>query len=369
MSAEKPQSTRSGRVVARRESSAGPLAENVHHVHAVVARPDGSILASVGEPHRLVLARSAAKPFQLIAPLLAATDAPRSEEIAIAAASHKGAPWQVSVIEAWLGRLGLEPRALLCGTHPPADDGERARLAAAGCEPGPLHHNCSGKHCAMLGLALSLGQDPRTYLRGDQAAQRRIRAVVETVAGGGRRAPLAWSVDGCSAPTPAMPLSRLAASFARLAAAGAGERVANGWALPADGPADSEPLAAEALDGAMAKVFDAMRTHAELVAGPGLLDTALMRSVEHLVAKRGAEGVEGLAIARSAEGPIGVAVKIEDGNGEARDTAILAILEQLRLLNPASRVALAPFIRMRRQNARGLVVGHYEPELDLSWTR
>lgn len=354
-----------GRIVARRESSTGPIAENVHQLHAVVARPDGSVVAQVGDPHRVVLARSAAKPFQVLALLIEQGDAVPAERIALAAASHKGAAWQTGPLTAWLESLGLGESALQCGAHPPSDPTELGRLTAAGLDPGPLHHNCSGKHCAMLALTLAIAEDPRHYLRAGLPTQRRIRAAVETVAGGGRPTPLAWAVDGCSAPTPAMPLSRLAGAFARLAAAGGGEVAA----LPVDLPVPDDTPPAPALTDALARVFGAMRTHAELVAGPQLLDTALMRSVEHLVAKRGADGVEGIALARSPEGPIGIAVKIEDGHGDARDVAVLAILEQLGVLNPASRVALAPFIRMRRQNARGLVVGHYEPEFDLQWTR
>jgi len=290
------------------------------------------------------------------------------EEIALACASHKGAAWHLAPIAAWLERLGFEERHLQCGAHPPADATELARLQREGREPSALHNNCSGKHCAMLALAQSLGADPKSYLHGSQPTQQHIRACVETVAGHGRPSRLSWGVDGCSAPTPAMPLQRLAASYARLAAAEAPTPEATPFAaLPAAPTVDTPPLDRMAND--MARVFRAMRTHAELVGGTGILDTVLMRSLEHTVAKRGADGVYAMAFTHTDHGPLGLALKIEDGSNDARDTAVLAVLEQFGRLNPASRFALAPFIRPRRLNARGLVVGHYEAELELQWNQ
>jgi L-asparaginase II len=350
-------------VVARRESSSGPIAENVHRVQLAIARPDGTLLGSTGDDHRPTLARSSAKPFQLLALFAAdAADGVDDAELALAAASHKGAAWQTEPIRRWLERLGLQEDALQCGAHPPSDPSEAARLRDAGLEPGNLHHNCSGKHCAMLAVARKLGADPRHYLRAGLPTQTLVRRAVETVAGRGRPVRVAWAVDGCSAPTPALPLGRLAGAWASLAAAGAGEAIFDPDVAEPDG------LSLDVLSAGLTRIFAVMREHAELVAGPGILDTAAMRAIQHIVCKRGADGVYGMAIARSAWGPLGVALKIEDGSSEARDPAVMAVLEALGLLNPASRVALAPYIRPRRINARGLVVGHLEPELEPAWT-
>jgi L-asparaginase II len=330
-------------VHATRETGGGALVENVHRVHVAVVTPRGHLLASEGDPSRIVFARSSAKPLQAIA-LAGHLGADLSPpELALACASHAGGAWATEPIAAWLARLGLGPDDLCCGAHPPSD---KAAIEALGASPpSPLHHNCSGKHCGMLALARLLGAPTRDYLRLAHPVQRAIRAEVERLVG---PAEIAWAVDGCSAPTPAMQLQALALGYARFSEAAS---------LTPD--LERSPLLA---------IWRAMRDHAELVAGPGLLDTAVMRAVVDVVVKRGADGVEGGALISRAHGPLGFALKVEDGSNEARDVALVALLDLLGALNPAARHALAAFVRPPRKNARGLVVGHLTPHLELNWS-
>ncbi len=344
-----------GRVIAHRTASGGPIPESMHHVHVAVTRPDGSLLARIGDPHRVTPLRSCAKPFQaqcLFLTEAAERFAVRDEEVALACASHEGSERHLAIVRGWLARLGLAPADLGCGGHLPGDASEARRLAVAGEEPSDLHNNCSGKHTGMLAAALALGAPTRDYLRANHPVQELIRQTLERLAGAGRALPSAYAVDGCSAPTAVMSVQRLATMFALLAAPDA-----LGGAL--------EPRLVQGLG----RARQAMMTYADLVAGIGVFDTVLMRAVQHVVAKRGADGVYGVAVAASAHGPLGIALKVEDGRDDARSPAITAVLEQLGILNPASRVALAPFIRPRRLNVRGLVVGHWDAtELELSWT-
>jgi L-asparaginase II len=117
------------------------------------------------------------------------------------------------------------------------------------------------------------------------------------------------------------------------------------------------------------RIWQAMRDHAELIAGPGLLDTAVMRALLGVIVKRGADGVEAGAALSPLHGPVGFALKVEDGSSEARDVALVALLEALGLLNPAARHALSRFIRPPRCNARGRVIGHLVAHLELAWNR
>jgi L-asparaginase II len=105
------------------------------------------------------------------------------------------------------------------------------------------------------------------------------------------------AVDACGVTTFALPLRRIAALYARLPT--------------------SDPLQ-----------FAAMRARPELVAGPGRLDTRLMRTLPGCVAKLGSEALEGIALS---EPGIGIAVRIEDGDPTLRalGAATLAILAQL----------------------------------------
>jgi len=68
-----------------------------------------------------------------------------------------------------------------------------------------------------------------------------------------------------------------------------------------------------------------MRAHPEFVAGPGQLDTELMRGVPGLLSKSGAEGVQAVAL------PDGraVAFKIDDGAARARGPILVAELRRM----------------------------------------
>jgi L-asparaginase II len=373
-------------VIATRETGAGPLVENRHRVHVAVVRPDGAVIASSGDPRLVIFARSAAKPLQALALAARPEVEVHPHELALACASHAGGSWATEPIAAWLARHGLTAEDLGCGTHPPLDAAARAAIGDA---TSALHHNCSGKHAGMLALSVALGHPPagavgpggpraigaapprapgsgppaassgpsapmspppHPYLRLSHPVQLAIRAEVEALAGG----PVRWAVDGCSAPTPAIALADLARAYARFAEAAEAVQPA-AVAVP-------EMLARQ-------RIWQAMRDHAELVAGPGLLDTAVMRALLGVIVKRGADGVEAGAALSPVHGPIGFALKVEDGASEARDVAVMALLEALGLLNPASRHALAPFIRPPRRNARGGVIGHLVAHLELAWTR
>ncbi len=96
-----------------------------------------------------------------------------------------------------------------------------------------------------------------------------------------------------------------------------------------------------------------MTAHPELVAGEGRACTRLMRAMDGVAVKTGAEGVfVAILPARS----LGVAVKITDGASRAAEVAVAAILARLGALDPAApdgRDLLAPEIR----NWRGLLTG------------
>ena len=350
-----------GLVTAWRSSTHGDLAEMTHRVHVVIARTDGSVVAQAGDPALETPLRSCLKPFQAqVLRLSGAAErfAVTSQEWALACASHDAAPLHTELVQAWLARLGLGVAALSCGAHAPTDPEGLAALA--GQPPSALHNNCSGKHTAMLAAALALGAPTRDYLRAAHPVQALVRQALDEALAAPASAPiddsseglaarrssdLAWCVDGCSAPTPALTLREIATLSARLA--------------------DPESR--------WAPTYDAMREHAELVGGRGVLDTMLMRALGGLIAKRGADGVYAIGVRPGRpgaghhlnEGPLGISIKVESGSTEARAPAVLAVLDALGHLGPAARVALAPLIRPARKNVRDLVVGHWSAALHL----
>lgn len=332
-------------VTAWRSTPKGPVAETVHRVHVAVCRPDGALVAHAGDAALTTPLRSCLKPFQAQALFLSGAFerfSVSTTELALACASHDGAPAHIETVRAFLERLGLSERDLECGAHPPADPDGLAALG--GAPPTALHNNCSGKHAAMLAAALALGVPTRDYLLARHPVQRLVRDVLAEVLPAARE--IAFAVDGCSAPTPVTSLAELATMYARLAA--------------------PEGLPAPLSDG-LARAFSAMTAHPELIGGRGVLDTRLMRSLTGVAAKRGADGVYALAVAPGGDRPaLGVALKVECGSAEARTPAVMSVVETLGLMSPAARVALKDAIRPLRKNHRQLLVGHYTAHIPLA---
>jgi L-asparaginase II len=311
----------------------GEILECVHRGSVAVATPDGAIVDALGEPDRTILPRSAAKPLQAL-PLVesGAADAAGLDEtaLALACASHGGAPVHVSTAARWLASIGAGEADLRCGAHPPYDEEARLALERAGERPSQLHNNCSGKHCGFVTLAGHLGAGP-VYEEIDHPVQ---EAVAEAMAETCGEAPSGHAVDGCSAPNFAVTLAGLARAMARFAAPGrafAGARAA----------------AAE-------RLADAMAARPLLVAGEGRAATALIRAARgRAVVKSGAEGVF-VAILR--ERRLGIALKIDDGAGRAAQAAIAALLARHGAVAPDDP-AVAGLIDRPVLNARSIPHG------------
>ena len=313
----------------------GGRVESIHRGHVAVVDASGRLLAWAGEPRLLVFPRSSYKPFQTI-PLVESGAWDRSglgdEALALVAGSHSGTDRHAEVARSILRAAVADESALRCGSHPPYDDATAAALRARGETPAPIRHNCSGKHAGMLLLARHLGAPLESYVDPQHPVQRQI---FERFAGlmGEPWVDPELAIDGCSAPTPRMPLATLAQAFALLATA----RDAAGADVPA-----------------LARIRDAMRRHPEMVAGEGRLDTLLMRALPGAVSKAGAEGVHVTGIP---DRGIGIAVKIEDGTRRALGPAVTSALEAFGLIGATEKAALAQHAGDRLRNFAGLEVG------------
>lgn len=307
----------------------GELAESLHGVHVAVVRPDGSLVAWSGDPHRRTYMRSAAKPIQVL-PLVAegvveARGIP-GMELAVCCGSHGGEPQHLAQVRSLLARVGLDESALECGPHLPVHEASAHELLRAGGKPRPIHNNCSGKHAGMLALARQKGWSTQGYSRPGHPVQKRILAEVEQWTGVSREE-IVQGVDGCGVPCFGLPLSAMARAFAGLAAA----------ASEGESPAGV--------------VLDAMTSHPVQVAGTDRLCTELMMQAgRRLVVKVGAEGIY-CALDRQAE--LGVALKVQDGSRRAAEVALLAVLLEVGLLDDAHRERLAAWHRPPVPNTLG----------------
>ena len=262
---------------------------------AVVAQ-SGEALFSDGPVDTVFFIRSAAKPFQAQAALEAGADLDPLH-LAVACASHSGDPVHLSLVGDVLSGSGLGPEDLGCPPARPAPTADR-RLAAIGdMAPSPLHHNCSGKHAAMLAACVASGWDTATYLDPGHPLQRSIGDLMGDVLGAVAGPP---GVDGCGAPVWRTTVRSLATAFARLAT-----------------------------DSRFTAVRTAMGRYPMIVSGEGRPDGLIARWLGAPV-KGGAAGCMGAAVARH-----GVAAKTWSGSGTVAGMGVMSGLRRLGIVTEA----------------------------------
>ncbi len=315
----------------------GNLVESIHRGDLAVVDHTGRLLYSVGSPReKVTFIRSASKPIQAI-PIVTSGAADRyqftDQELAVFCASHSAEQIHVETVLGILKKIGLADSALQCGRHLPFNKDAANELVRSGKEPTEVHCNCSGKHSGMLALAQHMGWDVSNYLSIDHPVQQAMRQSMATFAGMEAK-DIAIGVDGCGVPVFGLPVYNMALAWARL----------------------TRP---ESLDAANAqaaqRITRAMTACPVLVAGTGRLCTGLMTHLNgRLVAKSGAEGVYCVGIL---EQGIGIAVKIEDGNGRATGPAVIDALRQIGFLTPADLENLKEFHNPITYNHRRDVVG------------
>jgi L-asparaginase II len=305
------------------ETTRGGIVESVHHGEVVVADVAGEIVASAGDPERVVFYRSSAKPFQAI-PVVESGAADRFEftpgDLALCCASHSGQPRHQRDVLAMLGKIGLDAAALQCGCVVPYNEAEGARVVAGLLEPSPLQCDCSGKHAGMLAVCVHEGLQLESYLEPTHPLQERILGIMAEML----RLPaedIVLGTDGCSLPTFAAPVAGFARSWATLAA-------------PDLSPIGQGREHAAALN----RLRDAMIAVPENVAGDGELVTDLMALAGGRVcAKSGAEGLICLALP---EHGLGVAIRVLDGSFRAHPVLVAETLRQMGALDEATIAAV-----------------------------
>ncbi|KAJ5947743.1 hypothetical protein N7466_000758 [Penicillium verhagenii] len=332
--------------------------ENRHAVHAAIIDSTGNLLFSLGDPTRITLARSAAKPAQAVAILeTGAFEKYHFDEVdlALMCASHSSEERHIARARAILSKIGAEESDLQCGGHVPVSAAVGRAWIKEDFEPTAVCSNCSGKHAGMIAATKMLGADVGTYHDGGHPLQVRVKKTVDEICGLGEGESV-WGVDGCNLPAPAFPLVCLGRMYASFAAA-----------------VDSGEGAGSGRIRAQARVFRAMSAYPEFVAGEDRFCTNLMRAFGGaVIGKLGADGCYGVGIRASAQtkrvgadGGVGIAVKIEDGNIGILYSAVTEILEQLQIGDSGMRQELAQFHSPEIKNTVGLVTGRVAPLFSL----
>lgn len=290
------------------EVTRGERVESRHRGAVAVVDARGRKVLSIGNIEEAVYPRSAVKAIQAL-PLVesGAADAFgfRARELALSQASHGGEPEHVAGVSAMLAAIGLDETALECGAHAPSHAPSAADLIRRGKTLSQLHNNCSGKHANFLALARHLGIDHHGYVTAKHPVQVRVGEALASLTG----APHGESncgIDGCSIPTYAVPLEKLALGFARFA---------TGVGL------------AHARAAAARRIYEAAIAEPFYVAGSGRIDTDLMTLLKGAaLVKTGAEGVFCAALAGLG---LGVALKADDGGTRASEAMMGAVIGRL----------------------------------------
>ena len=316
----------------------GELTESIHVAFAVAVDETRQPFYSTGDPQYLTCIRSSLKPFQAAASVKAgAVDAAEfnDEELALMCASHKGEKIHVKTAQSMLTKLGLTVDDYECGSHFPSDTLTRHRMIKEDKEAQPLHNNCSGKHAGMLALAKHLGQGTANYIKKDHPVQRTILEYVQDITG---LETIPTEIDGCSAPTPFMTLETIAGMFQTLAAG-------------------NEPE--------LKRVFKAMSSCPDLVGGSNHFDTNFIKALTGRgVTKVGGESVRGIALKTQDKGPVGIAIKILDGNFRALPVATMKLLEHLELLTEEELQNLDKFRTKILKNHNQMEIGRIEAHVE-----
>ena len=330
----------------------GDSIENRHVAHVAVVDAQGRLLYAFGDPARMTLARSAAKPAQALAVLeTGALDRYGFDDadLALMCGSHNSEERHIERTRQMLAKAQASEADMRCGGHPPLSEAVYRSWIKRDFTPSAVCSNCSGKHAGMLAAAQAIGASKADYHLPGHPLQVRVKHTVADICGLPDDA-VQWAIDGCNLPTPAFPLERLAQLYARLADANAASQPA--------GPASER-------EAALARIYRAMTTYPELVAGEGRFCTALMRAFEgELVGKVGAEASYAIGVRPNAQterlgarGALGIAVKVEDGNSAVLYAIVAELLAQLHLGTDTQRAPLEGFRVPPMRNTMGVETG------------
>lgn len=320
----------------------GGIVESRHKIKAVIVSSQGEVLESWGDVATPVYPRSAIKAMQALS-FIEMGGAEKfsftEPEIAICCASHNGEEEHVETVRSMLEKLEFSEQDFECGCHWPMRVEAGYALAARGGQPNQLHNNCSGKHAGMLGLAKALGVPQRGYIQIDHAVQKQIAKTMAEMCEYDYDS-AAWSPDGCSAPTWAIPLTNLALAFAKFA-----------------DPSALSPARQKACK----TLYDAVIKYPFMVAGTQRYCTNMMRILgEKAFLKVGAEGVYIAAIPSL---KLAIALKCEDGAARGAESVMTALLDHVGITKDIPNEALKSYRSVTLSNWNKLITGAIECQL------
>ncbi len=326
------------------EVTRGAIVESRHRGAIAVVDARGRLHAGVGDVHQAVFPRSAVKALQAL-PLVESGAADHygfgDAELALACASHSGEERHVATARRMLAAAERSEADLECGVSWPANREAANALVRAGEQPNALHDNCSGKHSGFICLACHMGVEPKGYVRPEHPVQREVTAALaaltDTELDDAVRA-----TDGCSIPTYAIPLDRLALAFARF--------------VTGEGMSPARARAA-------ARLRAACTAEPAMVAGTGRFCTRVLSLFGSRPFIKG--GAEGVYCGGFPDLGLGVAIKCDDGASRAAETLMATVISAYVPLSAEERVQFADLAAPAVVSRAGVRIGEVRPVTDL----
>lgn len=276
--------------------------ESVHFGAVVLLDRSGDIQLALGDPRVEIYPRSSLKPLQAWAMVESGLVLP-DDLLALVCASHDGRAMHLDGVRRILESAGLDEATLANTPDLPLAVDEAERVLSGGGSRSSLQQNCSGKHAGMLATCRTAGWPVDNYLDMSHPLQRAITTGIAHLI---EKDVPHIGIDGCGAPSHVLQLVDLARAFRTIASGAAG--------------------------GSGTRIHRAMTSYPDMVGGPEHTTThhttthhtttQLMRGVDGLMLKDGAEGVFAGAL------PDGraLALKVADGANRARPPIMRAVL-------------------------------------------
>lgn len=320
------------------EITRGGIVESFHRGVVCVVDENDQVVYSKGDIQQVCFPRSALKFVQHI-PLITSGIFDHYEftpqELALMCGSHNGEVQHTDLVKQMLQKIGLTTDALKCGAQNPTRKSDWVELIKKGIFAGPEHNNCSGKHAGFLAYQVFQKESVDHYLSESISLQQRIKEVVARFAQL-NPSDLVVGMDGCSAPTFAMPVFNQAILYRNLVS-------------PSNTIPSNEIQAAH-------RVVKAVTEFPQMVAGTKRYCTDIMTVTKgRIVGKTGADGIYCLAIP---DKKWGISIKVDDGKMGPQYQIAQALLLHLDLLTQEEIKQLDPYRECDLFNFAGNAASH-----------
>ena len=323
------------------ENIRGHRIETIHRGSFALVDMHGTLQWGVGNFRNKVFPRSSAKVFQALAALnedIIDEYHLTEQEIALLVSSHNGEDIHVETVKAIAEKAGITEKDFMCGHDYPWY--KKDCLSTKFTQPSSFHHQCSGKHVALLMLAQKCGYTLHSYHEEHHNVQQRIIGLLEMMCDY-HIAEKDSAIDGCSIPNWSLPLINLALGYAKF---GTGEYLAEKTKKNAH------------------KIMQSVWNNPLMIGGSNRHCSKIAKELKnHAFAKIGADGVYGAAFP---EYGLGLAIKIDDGSAKASEVVLNHIMDKIGVLDDANIQHKDSWLRPKVNNIQGFETGYWRSTID-----